>query len=339
VRLLVTGGAGFIGSNFVRSTLRGRPDWHITVLDKLTYAGNLGNLAPVIDDPRLRFMRGDICDPETVRDAMSSCTHVLNFAAETHVDRSILDPGAFVRTDVEGTRVLLEAARDLGVERYLQVSTDEVYGDVEAPRRSREDDALCPRSPYSASKAGGDLMVGAYHATYGLPTLITRGSNTYGPYQYPEKLIPLFVTNALDDQPLPMYGDGMQRRDWLHVDDHCNGIAAVLLHGQPGEIYNLGVGSERPNREVIDRIVALTGVDPGLVRSVPDRPGHDRRYALDITKARALGWEPQISFDDGLTSTVTWYREHREWWQPIKSGAFRSYYQAQYERRLAESEA
>jgi len=234
MRLLVAGGAGFIGSNFVRHALHRWPDARVVVLDKLTYAGNLQNLAPVRDNPRFSFLQGDICDAEAVRGAMSGCTHTVNFAAETHVDRSLLEGGAFVRTDVEGTRVLLEAAREVGLERYLQVSTDEVYGHIEAPRRSREEDPLRPSSPYSASKAGGDLIVGAYHVTYGLPTLITRGANTYGPYQYPEKLIPLFVTNSLDGLPLPMYGDGMQLRDWLYVGDHCSGIATVLERGEPG---------------------------------------------------------------------------------------------------------
>lgn len=339
MNLLVAGGAGFIGSHFVRTSLDRWPECRITVLDALTYAGNLSNLAPVWENPRLHFRQGDICDPEAVREAITGCTHVVNFAAETHVDRSILDPAAFLRTDIEGTRVLLEAARDAAIERYLQVSTDEVYGHVEPPHRSGETDALHPRSPYSASKAGGDLMVGAYHVTYGVPTLITRGSNTYGPYQYPEKLIPLFVTNALDGEPLPMYGDGMQRRDWLHVDDHCAGIATILLHGTPGETYNLGVGNERPNREVIDRVIALTGADPALLRSVPDRPGHDRRYALDITKARALGWQPSVQFEQGLEETVAWYRARRDWWEPIKRGAFQGYYRTQYEERLARSEA
>lgn len=337
MRLLVTGGAGFIGSNFVRHALSRWPEAEVVVLDKLTYAGNLENLAGVRDHSRFHFQRGDICDRDAVREAMAGCTHVTNFAAETHVDRSILDPDAFVRTDVEGTRVLLEAARDAGVERYLQVSTDEVYGDIEPPERAGEEHPLRPRSPYSASKAGGDLMVGAYHTTFGVPTLITRGSNTYGPYQYPEKLIPLFVTNALDGLPLPIYGDGMQMRDWLHVSDHCAGIATVLEGGRPGETYNLGVGNERPNRDVIDRIVRLTGCDRGLLRTVPDRPGHDRRYALDTAKARSLGWSPRIVFDDGLAETVAWYRTNRSWWEPIKDGSYHAYYEAQYAGRLAQS--
>lgn len=334
MRLLVTGGAGFIGSNFVRVALERWPQAEIVILDKLTYAGNPAN---VPDDPRVRFIQGDIASIEDVRSAMTGVTHITNFAAETHVDRSILDPSAFVRTDVEGTRVLLEAARDHGVQRYLQVSTDEVYGDIEAPHRSRESDPLHPRSPYSASKAAGDLMVGAYHTTFGVPTVITRGSNTYGPYQYPEKLIPLFVTNALEGEPLPVYGDGKQMRDWLYVLDHCTGIATVLESGQVGETYNLGVGNERPNLEVIEKILTLTGADPTLLRHVADRPGHDVRYALDVHKTRALGWEPRTSFAAGLSATVDWYAQNRAWWEPIKSGSFREYYEQQYGRRLAES--
>lgn len=333
-KLLIAGGAGFIGSNFVHLALERWLDDEVVVLDALTYAGKLENLADIADDPRFTFVQGDICDAEVVRGAMAGCSRVVNFAAETHVDRSILDPGAFIRTDVEGTRVLLEAARDLGVERYLQVSTDEVYGDVEAPARSSEGDPLRPRSPYSASKAGGDLMVGAYRATFEVPTLITRGSNTYGPYQYPEKLISLFVTNALEGEPLPIYGDGQQMRDWLYVTDHCKGIATVLDRGTVGEVYNLGAENERPNLEVIEKIVELTGCDRSLLRHVPDRPGHDRRYALDSSKARELGWKPEVSFDAGMDSTVRWYREHEAWWRPIKSGEFREYYQQQYAQRL-----
>jgi dTDP-glucose 4,6-dehydratase len=339
VRLLIAGGAGFIGSNFVRHALPRWPGCTIVVLDKLTYAGNLANLADVREDSRFSFMQEDICAPEAVRAALDGCTHVVNFAAETHVDRSILDPGAFIRTDVEGTRVLLAAALELGVQRYLQVSTDEVYGHIEAPARAGEDAPLRPRSPYSASKAGGDLMVQAYYTTYGLPTLITRGANTYGPFQYPEKLIPLFVTNALEGQPLPIYGDGLQMRDWLYVEDHCAGIATVLERGQVGETYNLGVGAERANLDVIDRIVQMVGCNRALIRHVPDRPGHDRRYALRVDKARALGWQPECRFEVGLTETVRWYAEHRPWWEPIKAGSFREYYTAQYEQRLLESRA
>jgi dTDP-glucose 4,6-dehydratase len=337
-RLFVAGGAGFIGSNFVRLALTRWPDDDLVVYDALTYAGNMANLEGVLDDPRVTFVHGDIREAASVRSAMAGCARVVNFAAETHVDRSILDPSRFVETDVEGTRVLLEAARDEGVTRYLQVSTDEVYGDVEPPHRSTESDPLRPRSPYSASKAGGDLMVGAYHATFGVPALITRGSNTYGPYQYPEKLIPLFITNALQGRPLPIYGDGMQMRDWLAVSDHCSGIATVLDRGAPGEVYNLGAGNERPNLEVIEAILRLTDADPSLLRHVPDRPGHDRRYALDSSKARALGWTPAASFEDGLAATVSWYRAHRDWWEPIVSGEFRAYYQQQYAVRLGGTE-
>jgi dTDP-glucose 4,6-dehydratase len=337
MKLLVAGGAGFIGSNFVRYALRRWPQSEVTVLDKLTYAGNVQNLSSVWDDARFAFFQGDICVAQAVREAMEGCTHVVNFAAETHVDRSILDPGAFVKTDIEGTRVLLEASSACAVERYLQVSTDEVYGEIAAPRRAAEDDLLRPRSPYAASKAGGDLMVGAYVTTYGVPALITRGANTYGPYQYPEKLVPLFITNALEGLPLPVYGDGKQMRDWLFVEDHCAGIAAVLESGKIGEIYNLGAGVERPNLEVIDRIVDLTGSDSSLVRHVPDRPGHDRRYALATDKAAALGWKPHTSFEDGLRATVAWYRENRTWWESIKSGAFREFYDVQYADRLAQS--
>jgi len=330
VRILVTGGAGFIGSRFVEYMLRHHSDYDVTVLDKLTYAGNTDNLKSVWDNPRFRFIHGDICSGETVRVAMTGHSHVINFAAETHVDRSILDSGDFVRTDVEGTRVLLEEARRTGLERYLQVSTDEVYGDMAAPSRALEDTSLRPRSPYSASKAGGDLLVGAYHMTYNVPTLITRGSNTYGPYQYPEKLIPLFITNALSGLPLPIYGDGLQVRDWLHVDDHCAGIATVLERGRPGEIYNLGAGNERVNLGIIEHIVQLTGCDPALMRHIPDRPGHDRRYALDTKKAAALGWQPGVIFEDGLERTLKWYDENRQWWERIKSGTFPDFYRQQY---------
>ncbi len=320
MRMLVTGGAGFIGSHFARTAADRVPGVEVVVLDTLTYAGNLRNLETVLDRPGFTFIHGDICDRESARRAMDGCDVVVNFAAETHVDRSILDSGAFVQTDVDGTRVLLEAARDLGVQRFLQVSTDEVYGNVEPPHRSDETDPLRPRSPYSASKAGGDLMALAYHHTSGVPVLITRGSNTYGPYQYPEKLIPLFVTNALDGKPLPVYGDGLQRRDWLHVEDHCAGIAAVLQRGEPGGIYNLGTGQEHPNLEVIDEIIRLTGVSRSLVRHVPDRPGHDRRYALNTSRARALGWQPRIPFEEGLEETIRWYGDNRSWWEPLGAG-------------------
>ncbi len=336
MKLLVAGGAGFIGSNFVRFALKRWPECTTIVLDALTYAGNKANLHDVWDDPRFTFIQGDICDPDTVRASMSGCSQVINFAAETHVDRSILDASAFLRTDIEGTRILLEAVRDTpGIERYLQVSTDEVYGEIDPPRRATEEFPLRPRSPYAASKAGGDLMVGAYFATYNLPVLITRGANTYGPYQFPEKLIPLFVTNALDGLSLPVYGDGRQVRDWLHVEDHCEALAIVLEHGLCGHTYNVGAGSEQPNLAVIEGIVALTRCDPSLVEHVPDRPGHDRRYALDTAKIRALGWQPGISFEHGLASTVRWYSDHSSWWRPLKDGEYHDYYRRQYESRLA----
>lgn len=326
MRLLVTGAAGFIGSTFVHLL---HPEHSIVVLDKLTYAGNPANL----EGADIELVVGDIADPETVARAAKGCDTVVNFAAETHVDRSILTPSAIVDTNVIGVQTLLEWARQHGA-RMLHVSTDEVYGDLEAGGHSREDDQLRPSSPYSAAKAGGDLQVIAYVRTYGVNASITRGANTYGPNQYPEKAIPLFVTNALDGEPLPVYGDGRQIRDWTHVDDHCAGIELVLREGGPGEIYNIGAGDERENREVIDMILQATGADRSLVRHVEDRSGHDRRYSLDTAKARRLGWEPRVSLEEGLPSTVEWYRENRGWWEPIKSGEFRSYYEQQYGERL-----
>jgi dTDP-glucose 4,6-dehydratase len=333
-RWLVTGGLGFIGSAFVRQTLRERPDVALTVLDAMTYAGNPANVAEVAGDPRYRFVKGDIADAGAVDAAVGDGVDaIVNFAAESHVDRSILDPEAFIRTDVMGTHVLLEAVRRHGIGRYLQVSTDEVYGDVEQGA-SKETDPLRPRSPYAASKAGGDLQAAAYFTTFGTPVLITRGSNTYGPYQYPEKLIPLFVTNLLEGEPVPVYGDGLQVRDWLHVDDHARGIAHVLEHGVPGELYNLGGGNSRTNLEITRELIRLTGrAYEQSVRHVTDRPGHDRRYALDCAKARAFGWTPRVEFERGLTETVAWYREREDWWRPIKSGEFRDYYRKQYAQR------
>ncbi len=333
-RWLVTGGLGFIGSAFVRIVLRERPEAAVTVLDALTYAGNHANLAEVAGDPRYRCVIGDIADAAAVDRAVGEgADAIVNFAAESHVDRSILDPEAFIRTDVLGTHVLLEATRRHGIGRYLQVSTDEVYGHVHAGA-SVETDPIRPRSPYAASKAGGDLQVLAYHTTYGSPVLITRGSNTYGPYQYPEKLIPLFVTNLLDGEQVPVYGDGLQVRDWLYVDDHARGILHVLEHGAPGEVYNLGGGNSRTNLEVTRRLLELTGCDfERSVRHVADREGHDRRYALDSSKARALGWSPRTPFETGLDDTVAWYRRREDWWRPIKSGEFAAYYQRQYAHR------
>jgi dTDP-glucose 4,6-dehydratase len=326
----VTGGCGFIGSAFVRLALeRGL---EVVNLDKLTYAGNPANVADVAGDARYRFVHGDIADPAAVAEAMPGCDVVVNFAAESHVDRSILAPEQFIRTDVVGTAVLLDRAREEGVRRFVQVSTDEVYGSIPEGAFG-EDDPLRPSSPYSASKAGGDLQVLAWHHTYGVDAVVTRGSNTFGPRQYPEKLIPLFVTNALDGEPLPVYGDGRQVRDWIHVDDHCAGIWTAMERGVAGEVYNVGGGNEVPNLEITRRILALTGRDETLVRHVVDRPGHDRRYALDTAKLRGLGWEPGRSFEAALADTVRWYAERRDWWEPIKSGEYRAYYQAQYGTR------
>jgi dTDP-glucose 4,6-dehydratase len=326
VRVLVTGGAGFIGSHFAKRLAAGGDE--VVVLDKLTYSGNRANL----EGAAVEFVEGDICDPDAVADAGVGCRAVLNFAAETHVDRSILGAAEFIETDVLGTYVLLTWARDAGA-RLVQVSTDEVYGDVPDGASSREDDALRPSSPYSASKAGGDLQVLAAVRTHGVDACVTRGANTYGPNQYPEKLIPLFVTNALDGDPLPVYGDGRQRREWLHVDDHCAAVEVVLRKGASGEAYNIG-GEEHENLAITERILELTGADPALVRHVDDRPGHDRRYSLDDPKLRGLGWSPQRALDDGLAETVAWYRDNRAWWEPIRSGAYRQYYEQQYADRL-----
>jgi dTDP-glucose 4,6-dehydratase len=327
VKILVTGGAGFIGSHFVRRLRRGGDE--VAVLDKLTYSGNRANLPEDVE-----FHRGDIANPDDVERAARGCDAIVNFAAETHVDRSILAAEDFGRTEFHGTQMLLEQIRRTGI-RLVQVSTDEVYGDLEPGGSSRETDALHPSSPYSAAKAAGDLLVPAYVRTFGVDASITRGSNTYGPHQYPEKVIPLFVTNALDGEPLPLYGDGRQVRDWLFVDDHCAGVELVLREGAPGEIYNVGGGDEHENIEVAERILELTGADRSLLRSVADRPGHDRRYSLDTTKLRALGWRPQTPFEIGLRETVSWYRENRAWWERIKSGDYREYYERQYAERLA----
>jgi dTDP-glucose 4,6-dehydratase len=332
-RLLVTGGAGFIGSNFVRRILDRNRDVSVIVLDKLTYAGNRANLSDVEADPRFTFVEGDIADAELVDRLAADVDAVVNFAAESHVDRSIEEPDAFIRTDVYGTFVLLEAARRHGHDRYLQISTDEVYGNV-PDGSSTEDDPLRPRSPYSASKSGGDLLVGAYFTTYGLSTLLTRASNNFGAYQYPEKVIPLFITNAIDDEPLPLYGDGQQIRDWLYVDDHCDALATVLARGEPGETYNVGGGNELTNLELTRMILELLEKPMTLVRRVEDRPGHDRRYSVDCAKLRGLGWEPAHSFDDALRETVDWYRRREDWWRPLKSGEYREYYRRQYGSRL-----
>ena len=337
--LLVTGGAGFIGSNFVRLVLELHSDLRVVVFDKLTYAGNLMNLAGLEErfSNRYAFVRWDIADQDRVEAALREhhIDAVVNFAAATHVDRSILGAEDFLATDVHGTYVLLEASRRLGLERYVQVSTDEVYGEV--PRgASRESDPLAPRNPYSASKAGADLMVLAYHHTYGLPVVVTRGSNTFGPYQYPEKVIPLFVTNALDDLPLPLYGDGRQVREWTYVRDHGTAIDLVLTTGVLGEIYNVGSGDRRENIDVTRRILGLMEKPLTLVQPVDDRPGHDRRYHMDCGKLRALGWRPERSFEEALEETVDWYRQREDWWRPLKSDAgYKEYYQRQYAQRLA----
>jgi dTDP-glucose 4,6-dehydratase len=332
MRVLVTGGAGFIGSHFVKRLVAGGDD--VVVLDKLTYAGNPANLEGV----DVELVVGDISDPALVRQTAAGCDAAVNFAAETHVDRSILSQRDLVETNIVGVQTLLDWARETGA-RLLHVSTDEVYGDLERGGSSKEDDPLHPSSPYSAAKAGGDLQVVAYVRTYGLDALITRGSNTYGPNQYPEKLLPLFVTNALDAEPLPLYGDGRQVRDWLFVEDHCAGIERALRDGKAGEVYNVGGGDERENREITRMVLDHTGADDSLVRPVEDRAGHDRRYSLDTTKIREqLGWTPQVPLAEGFARTVDWYRENRGWWEPIKrSGGYREYYDRQYAARLARS--
>ncbi len=335
--LMITGGAGFIGSNFVRYVLEKYADCRVVVYDKLTYAGNLNNLKDVAERfaGRYAFVKGDICDAATVREAIQAhaVDTIVNFAAETHVDRSIMNPDAFIQTDVYGTYVLLEAAREFGLERYHQISTDEVYGHV-PQGASKESEPVAPRSPYAASKASGDLMVNAYAITYDLPTTITRGANNIGPYQYPEKVVPLFVTNAIDNVPLPLYGDGLQVRDYHYVLDHCEGIDLVLHKGEIGGIYNIGTGAEMRNVDMTRLILALLDKPESLIQPVYDRPGHDRRYALDVNKIRALGWEPAHTCEEAIEKTVRWYVENEWWWRPIKSGAhYQVYYKRQYEGR------
>jgi dTDP-glucose 4,6-dehydratase len=338
--LLVTGGAGFIGSNFVRHMLGLYPDYHIVVFDKLTYAGNPDNLKDIGERfaGRYAFVQGDIADAAAVDATMRAhdIDTIVNFAAETHVDRSLMEPDAFIKTDVYGTYVLLEAARTYGVERYHQVSTDEVYGDIAEGHSSLETDPLHARSPYSASKAGGDLMCLAYHNSFNMPATLTRGSNNIGPYQYPEKVVPLFVTNGIDDQPLPLYGDGRQMRDYQYVLDHCEGIDIVLHRGQLGEVYNLGTGVETENILMARAILDLLGKPHSLIRHVTDRPGHDRRYSLNVDKIRALGWESSHSFGEAIEKTVRWYVDNEWWWRKIKSGEYMEYYRAWYGERLAE---
>jgi len=331
LRILVTGGAGFIGSNFAHYVARVHPDWEIVVLDKLTYAGRRENLAELEGRHGFSFHQGDIADREAVRRALPGCDLVVNFAAETHVDRSLYDAGSFIQTDVYGTFVLLEEARSAGLKTFVQISTDEVYGSVETGS-SRETDPLMPRNPYSASKAGADRLAYSYWATYGVPVIVTRASNNYGPRQFPEKIIPLFVTHAIDDVPLPLYGDGLNVRDWLHVEDHCRALDLLLEKGAAGETYNIGGGNEVRNIDLTHKILALLGKPASLIRPVTDRPGHDRRYSLDCSKLRALGWWPEVEFDEGLARTVAWYRENESWWRPIKeqSPAFREHYERHY---------
>jgi dTDP-glucose 4,6-dehydratase len=332
VDVLVTGGAGFIGSNFVRYLLRAHPDWRVTTVDKLTYAGRLENLRDVMDTPRHQFVKADIADAGAVSPLVRDAAIVVHFAAETHVDRSIQAAGEFITTDVFGTFVLLEAARTApGLRRFVQISTDEVYGSI-PEGASRETDELRPRNPYSASKAGADRLAYSYWATYEVPVLITRASNNYGPNQFPEKVIPLFITNAIDHLPLPLYGDGQNVRDWLHVLDHCRALDLLIEKGTPGEVYNIGGGNEVKNVDLTHQILAWVDRPTSLIRPVPDRPGHDRRYCLDTSKLRSLGWAPHVEFEDGLHQTVRWYQENEWWWRPIKDQdpGYRAYYEAQY---------
>ena len=333
MNVLVTGGAGFIGSNLVRLLLAERPGWRVVNLDKLTYAGNAENLADLAANPRHLFVKGDICDGPLVAEVMKAerIDAVMHLAAESHVDRSILTPAVFIDTNVRGTQVLLEAARELGVKRFLHVSTDEVYGSLGPTGFFTEATPLAPTSPYSASKAASDLLALAYAHTFGLPVVVTRCSNNYGPFQFPEKLIPLLIANATRDLPLPVYGDGMNVRDWIHVEDHCRGLLAALEQGEDGEVYNFGAASERHNIDIVRQVLRLLGKPESLISYVKDRPGHDRRYAIDAAKAKAkLGWAPRHAFEDALAATVRWYSEHRPWWERIISGEYLRYYERQY---------
>ncbi len=330
--ILVTGAAGFIGSNFVRTLLRDRPDCQVLALDGLTYAGNLENLADCLTDARCRFIRADICDVESLAPVFADgLSAVVNFAAESHVDRSILGAQAFARTNFVGVQVLLDLARKHEVQRFLQVSTDEVYGSLGETGLFTENTPLAANSPYSASKAAADLLVQAYHHTFGMPTLITRCSNNYGPYQFPEKLIPLFVTNLIEGKKVPLYGDGLNVRDWIHVQDHCDALLLVLERAMPGSLYNIGGNCELPNIEIAQRLLAHLGHDESMIERVKDRPGHDRRYAVDITRINNdLGWQPRVEFSSGLAETIDWYVSHKTWWTRIKSGEYLTYYEKQY---------
>jgi dTDP-glucose 4,6-dehydratase len=339
MKVLVTGGCGFIGSNFIRHLFETRGDSVSVVnLDKLTYAANPRNLEGVDERPNYRFVKGDITDPADVHDAMEGCTHVVNFAAETHVDRSLFGDASFIETDVRGVFVLLEEGRRRGIRKFIQISTDEVYGTI-ASGSFREDSALNPRNPYSASKAGGDRLAFSYWASFGMPVVITRASNNYGPYQYPEKLVPLFVTNAIDGQPLPLYGDGRNVRDWLYVRDHARAVDFLLERGEPGETYNIAGGNEVENIQITKQVLRSLGKPESLIRFVDDRPGHDRRYSLDAGKLARLGFRPATPLERGLEETIAWYREREDWWRPIKDkdAAYQEYYRAQYADRLATS--
>jgi len=335
--ILVTGGAGFIGSAFVRLMVDQHPELNIIVYDKLTYAGNLDNLLPVSDEANYGFVQGDIVSRESVRQAFEryDIDTVVNFAAESHVDRSILSPDAFVHSNAVGVHILLDESREFGIERFVQVSTDEVYGDIAPGAFSLENDSFLPNSPYAASKAAGELMVRAYHITHGLNTVVTRGSNTFGPYQYPEKLMPFFITEAIDDRPLPLYGDGMQIRDWLYVDDHALGIATAMFEGEAGQAYNIAGEHHEHNINVTHRILDLLDKPESLIKHVPDREGHDLRYAMKADKLRGLGWQRQHSFDSAIEETVRWYQSNEWWWRKIKTGEYLEYYKRQYAARLA----
>lgn len=335
MKLLVTGGAGFIGSNFVLYMLNKYTNYEIINLDALTYAGNLENLAKVHKYENYTFVKGDIADPHLVQDIFEKGIHaVINFAAESHVDRSIVDPQIFVKTNILGTQVLLDNAKKYGVQKFVQVSTDEVYGTLGETGLFSESTPLAPNSPYSSSKAGADLLVRAYHETFGLPINITRCSNNYGPYQFPEKLIPLMIINALNDKPLPVYGDGLNVRDWLHVEDHCRAIDLVLHHGVNGEVYNVGGNNERTNIHIVQKILSELGKSEELIQYVKDRPGHDRRYAIDATKISSdLGWKPEYTFETGIKETIQWYLQNQSWWERIINGEYQQYYEKQYINR------
>lgn len=334
MKLFVTGGAGFIGSNFIRMVLRMGRGHTIVNFDKLTYAGNLGNLESVAQDPAYRFVKGDICDAEAVESAMTGCDAVVHFAAESHVDRSIYEPAPVIQTNVTGTFILLQIAKKIAVQRFVHVSTDEVYGDIASGAFSDENFPLQPSSPYSASKASSDLLVRSYVRTYGFPGIVTRASNNYGPYQFPEKFLPLMITNLLEDKPLPIYGDGLQQRDWLHVEDHCTGIFAVLERGKIGEVYNIGGADIVDNLTMARSLLQIMGKPESLLTTVKDRPGHDRRYALDCKKIEnALGWKPLVPLDEGLRQTIDWYRNNSQWIAGVRGGEYRTYYDKYYENR------